>query len=159
MTLRIVERPAQIVVGLQIRTTPMSPEIPALWPKFVPRMDEIGNISEPRVSYGVMRNEAAPAMVLHYMAAVPVSAGGIVPAGMEILELPAGRYAMFSYPLSGLSQGFREIFERLLPSSDHLQIPGQPYFERYGASFDPGNPGSAVEIYLPVRRRDTEQTR
>jgi predicted transcriptional regulator YdeE len=117
-------------------------------------MGEIENISEPRVSYGVMRNEAAPAMVLHYMAALPVSAGGSVPAGMQILNLPAGLHAVFSYPLSGLSKGFREIFERLLPSSDYVQLSGQPYFERYGAWFDPANPASAVEIYLPVRRRD-----
>ncbi|MEO8064561.1 MAG: GyrI-like domain-containing protein [Pseudomonadota bacterium] len=158
MTLKIVERPAQIMVGLQIRTTPMSPEIPALWPKFVPRIDEIANSNEARVSYGVMRHEAGPPRVLHYAAAVSVSAAGPIPAGMESLTLPAGMYALFSYPLSGLSKGFQEIFERLLPSSGYAQLPGQPFFERYGAAFDAGNPASQVEIYVPVRRRDVQLT-
>ena len=133
--------------------------IPALWPKFVPRMHEIANANEPRVSYGVMRHEEGPVMVLHYLAGVSVSAADALPTGMQSLLLPAGSYAVFSYPLSGLSKGFREIFERLLPSSDYAQISGQPYFERYDASFDPGNPASAVEIHLPVRRRDALPTR
>ena len=152
-TLKLIERPAQIVVGLLIHTKPMSPQIPALWPRFVSRLGEIANANEPRVSYGVMTHDAVPEMVLHYMAAVSVSAAGKVPNGMTSLTLPAGSYAVFSYPLSGLGRGFGEIFDRLMPASGHVQIAGQPIFERYDAAFDPANPASAVEIYLPVRAR------
>ena len=52
--MKIIDRPALTVVGLQIRTTPMSPDIPALWPRFVARIPEIEPVLEPRVSYGVM---------------------------------------------------------------------------------------------------------
>ena len=54
MALQTLERPALSVVGMHIETRPLSPEIPALWPKFVARIDEIASIQEPRVSYGVM---------------------------------------------------------------------------------------------------------
>jgi AraC family transcriptional regulator len=152
MTLKTLERPAVTVIGLTISTQPMSPDIPALWPKFVARIPEIQNPLEPEVSYGVMRYGEGPPQVLHYMAAVPVAPTNPVPAGMTRLTLPAGTYAEFRYPLSGLKQGFCEIYERLLPASDYAQTPG-PFFERYGADFDPGDPQSAVEIYLPVRPR------
>jgi AraC family transcriptional regulator len=152
MTIQTLERPALTVVGLAIKTKPMSPEIPALWPRFVARIDEIENLLEPRVSYGVMRYEEGATPVLHYMAAVSVAAGGKAPDGMTALILPAGTYARFSYPLSRLGEGFAEIHGRLLPSSPFVQAEGH-FFERYDEAFDPGNPQSAVEIYLPVRRR------
>jgi len=149
--LKTLERPAITVVGLAIRTRPMSPDIPALWPKFVARIHEIENLSEPRVSYGVMRHGGGDMEDLHYMAAVAVSNASRIPAGMESLTIPAGAYATFRYPLSGLARGFGEIFGKLLPSSGCNQAPG-PYFERYDEAFDPGNPNSEVEILIPVRR-------
>ncbi len=150
MTLQIIERQALQVIGLAIRTRPMSPDIPALWPKFVARIDEIEHSAEPSVSYGVMRGEGD---TLYYMASVSVSQSGTVPSGMERMVIPAGKYAMFSYPLSGLGKGFGEIFDKLLPASGCEQIPGQPLFERYDENFDPGNPASAVRIGIPVRRK------
>lgn len=148
MTIKIVERPTLIVVGMQIRTRPKSPEIPALWPKFVPRIDDIEHALEPQVSYGVMWIGESME-VLHYMAAISVSKLGRVPEGMSSLTLAAGKYASFRYPLSGLAQGFGEIFNRLMPASAFVQAKA-PFFERYDETFDPGNPQSLVEICLPV---------
>ena len=149
MTMKTVDRNALHVVGMTIQTRPLSPEIPALWPKFVARIGEIQGQAEPRVSYGVMRGDAK---VLHYMAAVSVSDTGPVPPGMTRLTIPAGTYAAFRYPLSGLGRGFSEIFEQLLPKSGYVQIEGQPLFERYDEAFDPGNPASGVDIFVPVRQ-------
>jgi AraC family transcriptional regulator len=150
--MKILDRAALIVVGQQIRATPMSPDIPALWPRFVARIPEIGTVLEPRVSYGVMHNQAADGSSFDYLAAVSVEPAARVPEGMTRLELPAGRYACFSYPLSGLGEGYGEIFERLLPASDFVQAAG-PMFERYGEDFCPDEPASAVEIWLPVKPR------
>jgi AraC family transcriptional regulator len=66
--------------------------------------------------------------------------------------VPAGTYASFSYPLSGLGKGFGEIFNRLLPESGYVPTPAAS-FERYDEKFDPANPQSAVEILIPVRKR------
>lgn len=149
MTLKIVERPAFTVVGMEIVTRPKSPDIPGLWPRFVARIDEIRDMREPKVSYGVMWNGESMD-VLHYLAAVSVAKPARVPQGMTMLALPAGTYATFSYPLSGLAQGFGEIFDRLLPQSGHRHAPA-PFFERYDEAFDPGDPASLVEICLPIR--------
>lgn len=152
MTIQTIERTALTVVGLAIETRPMSPEIPALWPRFMARIDEIENTLEPRVSYGVMRYEPGATPVLHYLAAVSVAKTGRVPQGMTSLTLLAGTYARFAYPFDRLGEGFGEIFDRLLPSSPFVQAEGH-FFERYNEAFDPDNPGSVVEIYIPVRRK------
>lgn len=151
--IHVVERPALTVVGLAIQTRPMSPDIPALWPKFVARIPEIRDPLEPQVSYGVMQFREGTPAPLFYLAAVSVSSHEPVPHGMQSLVLAGGPYARFQYPLGDLGKGFGEIFTRLLPSSDYRQAAG-PFFERYDENFDPGNPGSLVEIYLPVRGRE-----
>jgi AraC family transcriptional regulator len=148
MTIEIVQRPAFHVVGMSIRTKPQSPEIPALWPKFVARTQEIEGRTEPRVTYGVMRHE--PPDTLLYIAGAAVPAGTRAPVGMEIHEVAAGSYARFQYPLSRIGEGFGEIFSRLLPSSGYVQAPGFS-LERYGESFDPQDRESMVEILIPVR--------
>jgi len=152
MAIKIVERPATTVVGLSIETLPKSPEIKALWPKFVARIAEIEGQSEPRVAYGVMRHVEREAEALEYMAGVAVRKTDRVPKGMARHELPAGSYAVFRYALSGLPRGFDEIFNRLLPQSDYVQGPG-PLFERYDESFNPADANSLVEIGIPVRRK------
>lgn len=152
MTLQIIDRPATTVVGLLIHTQPMSPDIPALWPRFVERLGEIAHPLEAQVTYGVMQTPDGDMTRLSYMAAVTVSAPGPVPEGMATLELPAGAYARFVYTLPTLAAGFGEIFERLLPASGWVQRPG-PYFERYGPDFSPDEPASPVEIWLPVAPR------
>jgi AraC family transcriptional regulator len=149
MTLKIDERAALTVVGMEIATRPMSADIPALWPKFVARIDEIQDSREPKVSYGVMWHGESMG-TLHYMAAVSVAKPGRVPKGMTLLILPAGKYTSFRYPLSALAKGFGEIFNRLLPSSGCAQAPG-PFFERYDEAFDPRNSSSLVEICLPIK--------
>lgn len=150
MTMNIIERPAVTMVGMAIRTKPMSAEIPALWPRFVARIGEIAHPAEDRVTYGVMRHE--PPDALYYLAAIAVTSPGKVPAGMDCVVLPASTYATFRYPLSDLGRGFGEIFDRLLPSSGYVQVPGQPLFERYDEAFCPEVPASLVEIGIPVRR-------
>jgi len=152
MTLKIFERPAFTVVGMEIVTRPRSPDIPGLWPKFVARIDEIENMREPMVSYGVMWNGGSRD-VLHYLASAAVAKPARVPQGMTMLTLPAGTYASFSYPLSQLGNGFGEIFGRWLPASGYAQALG-PFFERYDETFNPGNADSMVEICLPIKKRD-----
>jgi AraC family transcriptional regulator len=150
MAIEIVERPAFVVVGMSILTLPKSPDIPKLWQKFVPHMDEIPGRTEPDVTYGFMHHQ--PPDSLFYMSAVAVAPPGLAPQGMEIREVPASSYARFRYPLSRLGEGFNEIFGRLLPASGHVQGQG-PLLERYDENFCPEDANSLVEILVPLKGR------
>ena len=71
MTLKIEERPALTVVGMEIVTQPKSAEIRALWPKFVARIGDIQDPREAMVSYGVMWHGESM-HVMHYIKAVNI---------------------------------------------------------------------------------------
>ena len=146
----IVQREAFHLVGVRIRTTPMAEEIPALWQAFVPRMREIVSMAEPRVSYGLMENFDPVSVAFDYVAAMSVLSVDLVPDGLEALTVAAGLYARFDATLGTLGEVFGVIF-RKWPLAGRYEQTRSPYFERYGPAFDQVDPGSPVEIYIPVR--------
>jgi AraC family transcriptional regulator len=142
-----IKKSAFTVVGLHLHTKPKSPEISKLWDKFVPRMNELQNISEPYTSYGVM---AGVADGLDYMAGNPVSEVTELPAGMSRWDIAEATYAVFEATLLTLPETFDTIFGTWLPTSEYKQGSG-PLLERYGETFSPDNP--VVSIYIPVTKK------
>ena len=152
MTPEIVVRPAVIVVGMRIRTQPMSPEIAALWPRFVARIPEIAHPAQSHVSYGVMAPVGAETAALDYLAGIAVHDAEAVPPGLSSWTIPAGTWALFRCRLDSLPLGYAGIFDEWLPASTFTQAPG-PLFERYDEAFDPARADSLVEIGVPVNRQ------
>ena len=144
----IVAQPALRLVGLRIRTQPMSPEIPALWPRFVPRIGEIAAV-EPGVTFGAMQDAGGG---LLYLAGVHVDDGATVPAGMTALAMPAGDVAVFEFPFADIGQAYPFIFGTWLPDSGYEQD-ARPLLERYGTDFHPDQPASPMQVRVPVRPR------
>ena len=148
----IVQQPALRLVGLQIRTRPMAPEIPALWPRFVARMPEVAPVLEPGVTYGAMQVPGDAPETLLYLAAVPVAPDAAVPDGMTALAVAAGAHAVFEFAFKDIGSVYPFIFETWLPASGYVQA-AAPLLERYGADFNPANPASRMQVRLPVRPR------
>ena len=148
---QIVNKPAFTIVGLRLETQPMSAEIPQLWQTFGPRMDEVPNVVEPHVSYGLMEMDEAQNRLI-YMAGLAASDATNVPAGMTSWQVPATTYAVFETTLPAIGDTFVYIFDTWLPTAGYRQVAG-PHFERYGERFDPGDPASTLEIYVPVEKK------
>jgi PhnB protein len=149
---QFVDKPAFTVVGMLIHTRPMAQEIPALWGQFAPRMEEVQYMAEPHVSYGLMDNFDSALGKLDYMAGIAVKKVGALPARMTRWDAPANTYAVFETTLPTIGHTFDYIYNTWLPTSDYQQAPG-PYFERYGATFNPGDPTSKLSIYIPVKKK------
>ena len=145
---QFVTKPAFAVVGLLLHTKPMAPEIPQLWDKFVSRIDEIPHVAEPHVSYGLMENFDQMTR-LDYMAGVSVETVDKLPEGMSQWNVPANTYAVFESTLATIGDTFGYIYNTWLPSSGYRQASGS-YFERYGETFSPENPG--LSIYIPIAK-------
>jgi predicted transcriptional regulator YdeE len=107
MQTTIVTRPAFKVVGIRIRVKAMSPEIPALWGRFVPRIAEIRNPAEPDVAYGLMGNFDEATQMLDYMAGISVTDPAEIPEGMEAWEVPAATCAVFETNLATIHETVR----------------------------------------------------
>lgn len=147
---QLMTKPAFTVVGLLIRTKPMTQEIPELWARFVPRLDEIQQVAEPHVSYGVMAHFDQEMSELDYMAGNAVERVVDLPAGMSRWDIPANTYAVFETTLATIGETFGYIYGTWLPTSGY-QHAAAPYFERYGETFSPDNP--ALSIYIPVEKK------
>jgi AraC family transcriptional regulator len=145
---QFVTKPAFTVVGLLLHTQPMTPEIPQLWDKFVPRIDEIQHGAEPHVSYGLMESFDQMSR-LDYMAGVSVETVDGLPEGMAQWNVPANTYAVFETTLSTIGDTFGYIYNTWLPTSGYRPAVGA-YFERYGETFSPENP--SLSIYIPIAK-------
>lgn len=145
----IVTKPAFTVIGLLLHTKPMATEIPQLWDKFVPRMDEIAHVAEPHVSYGLMQHDGSMTQ-LDYMAGSSVTQADEVPAGMVRWDVPANTYAVFETNIATIGETFGYIYNTWLPTAAYQPV-AAPYFERYGEKFSPDNP--VLAIYIPVQKK------
>ncbi|HEY9029549.1 MAG TPA: GyrI-like domain-containing protein, partial [Burkholderiaceae bacterium] len=103
MTPSIVAQPALRLAGLQILTKPMSPEIPALWLRFAPRMPEITSPAEPGVTIGAMQHAGEN---LVYLAGIELAPGAAPPADMSQVAVPAGDYAVFEFPFGDIGKAY-----------------------------------------------------
>lgn len=146
---KIVSKPTFTVVGMKFRGKPEGGEIPALWREFNPRVREIRYLSESDNFYGVMDNYDEKTGQFDYVSAAEVSKVVDVPEGMMSWDVPANKYAMLEFKFSEIRQAFQNIY-RWIPDSGNERAPG-PEFEYYPSEFNPDNPDSMMQIYIPIK--------
>lgn len=87
-------------------------------------------------------------------AAVEVEDFDEVPNGLETYTLQGGLYAVFIY--KGRARDFaptwQYIFRQWLPHSAY-QLDQREHFELLGENYDPNDPHSEEEVWIPVRKR------
>ena len=147
---KIVNREAFTVVGIKYRGTNEQNEIPQVWQALMPRVPEIKNITKPDVAYGISGNLDQASGEFDYVAGYEVSAVEDIPEGMVRWEIPAGAYAVFSTTLPAIGETFTHAYKTWLPQSGH-QATGGPDFELYDRHFDPQNPNSTFDLYIPLK--------
>ena len=67
---------------------------------------------------------------------------GNVPDGMEVLEIPAAKYAIFTLDSQRMNDLWRYIFEEWFPGSSYRHDDEKCNFEVYS--------GNVMQIYVPV---------
>jgi predicted transcriptional regulator YdeE len=147
---RIVERAAFTVVGLHYRGKNENNEIPQMWQAFGPRVGEIPHMAQPHVAYGISANMDESTGEFDYIAGFEVSGAEDLPEGMVRWDVPAGTYAVFSTTLPGIGETFRHAYHTWMPQAGY-QSTGGPDFEVYDERFDPEDPDSEFDLYIPIK--------
>jgi predicted transcriptional regulator YdeE/DNA-binding transcriptional MerR regulator len=150
---KIVTKPAFKAVGLSYIGKNQTGEIPQMWGRFIPRLNEPRRIN-PQSSYGLCFSspEGAGEGEFEYVAAVEVADDQQIPAGMVYREVPELKYAVFTHhgPLEGLGQTYEYIYTNGLAQAG-LQIHPDKYdMEVYTADFIPGSADSKLYIYVAI---------
>jgi AraC family transcriptional regulator len=149
---KIVERGAFHVVGITQRFTPGKIDgIALLWDRFIQRAGEIADVV-PGVHYGIGvddRRDGDPGFL--YTAGMGVATVGNVPTGMNVVTVPAGRYAVFTHrgPVTHFAKTIVAVWNQWLPQSG-LKARPAPDFESYDRRFKLNSPDSEVDLYVPI---------
>lgn len=155
---RIERLPERYFVGLETTFFSVDSErnniaetLPELWAAFEPRMPEIRS-QVPGFAYGIIRQTEEKTDHLRYLAACQVPTAQVdIPSGMQLLTLPARRYARFTHhgDTHLINNTVNYIYSSWLLSSPYKHSLGAD-IEEYGSEFVPGSADSKVDYLVPL---------
>jgi predicted transcriptional regulator YdeE len=140
----------RVVAGLnETYTFESRVNIPKQWDRFAPQLGNVPGQAGPD-AYGVSWNYQ-PGSGFDYLAGVAVADAESLPADLAHVELPAGRYVVFTHRdhIATLPRTIDTIWMKWVPDSG-LQLADAPTFERYTERFDPATGKGDVEIWIPL---------
>ena len=143
---------ALTVIGLLVHARGGETDLSAVWGDLGRRAGEIRPRAAPQAALGVTFNFQPAAREFDYLAGFPVEPGASPPPGMASIEIPAQTYAVFPCTLKTLMQAIHQANHVWLPASAY-EHSGGPELEYYGDEFDPADPASRMDFYVPVRAR------
>jgi AraC family transcriptional regulator len=146
---KVMDREGFTVIGMKYRGKNENNEIPQLWQELGPRVEEIKNMVGAQVAYGICANTDMATGEFDYIAGFEVSSAEALPEGMVSFEVPGGRYALFTTTLPKIGETFHNAYQAWLPQAGY-QPTGGPEFELYDERFDPQDPDSTFELYIPI---------
>jgi AraC family transcriptional regulator len=149
MEIRIVEREAFTVVGMKYRGKNENNEIPQMWQALGPRTGEIKQMTGEQIAYGISANMDMETHEFDYVAGFRVNSAKEVPEGMVAFEVPKARYAVFTTTLPKIGETFQNAHHTWLPEAGQRPT-GGPELELYDEQFDPQDPHSEFEVYIPI---------
>jgi AraC family transcriptional regulator len=158
MDVRIEQMSPRILVGNRVRMNYSGNKTFELWRGFMPNRNRIaGRKGEDLFSVSVFTGEdhfanLTAETMFDKWAAAEVTEPFVVPDGMESLTLTGGTYAVFTY--RGRASEFQKVFGYIL--GEWMPVSGfQPdhreQFEILQPGYDPNNPESTEEIWIPVK--------
>jgi AraC family transcriptional regulator len=154
---KIVTREAQAAIGMGGAFEPKSLwSINKLWNEFLKRTSELQDV-QPGYALGICASELpgiskAESNQIAYVAAMPVYSCEHVPPGMMTVQLPAGKYAVFTHSgaLAELPKTIDYIWGDWVPNHKDILNEG-PDFELYDERFNGTTLSGEIDIYLPLK--------
>ena len=151
--------PAKTIAGQKLNMSFSQNKTGALWQGFTPRRAQIRNQLN-AILYSLevyppgFFDDFKPTNEFEKWAGVEVKDDTDQPAGIELLTIPAGQYAVFTHrgPASAGPQTYQYIFGVWLPDSDYI-IDDRPHFALMDEKYKHEQPDSEEDIYIPVKPR------
>ncbi len=156
MFLRIETFPATRLVGKRLEMSFANNRTFELWKGFMPRRHELANIRNADLFslqiYPKGFDYSDELQTFEKWAAISVGAEEAIPDGMEAIEIPSGKYAVFLHTGSPdtAAATFGYIFNHWLPNSG-FEVDDRPHFEILGKNYKNGSVDSEEEVFVPVR--------
>ena len=163
MEQRIEKLTEKKLVGIRTKMSLTNNKTGELWRTFMPRREEIMNqvttdlfsmqVYDPSYDF----KNFDPGAMFEKWAAVEVADFDTIPDGMECHRLPGGLYAVFIHRGAAATgaKTFQYIFGTWLPASPY-SLDTRPHFEILGAKYKNNDPASEEEVWIPIRKKESE---
>jgi len=143
-----------VAIGIKETFNHDNAKIGQLWDQLVSRMHEIPNIKN-KEAFGICKEIWIDGKIqdeFSYMAAVPVESNAIAPEGMEKIEIPSAKFAVFTHkgPLKTFGKTNQYIWSIWLPQSGKELGPTYD-IEMYPSDFNPDAKETTIEVWLPIK--------
>lgn len=159
MTPEILTLPAITLVGIPMKMSIANDQTQRLWQAFMPQRTEIDGVETENEYYSVQvypqdyfAGPFSPEKKFVKWAAVAVRYAEDLPVDMDVLELPAGRYARFTHrgPASEFFKTAQYIYGTWLAESNE-QLAHAPHFQIMGEKYlGHDNPDSEEDVFVPL---------
>lgn len=152
---QIVHFQESTFVGISRSFSLIDYQVSELWQSFMPRCYEIQNTVGSDL-YNVQVNPENynfdPAVVFQKWAVKAVTSIENLPEGMQVLTIPAGHYAVFTYRGDGsnIADFYRTIYSQGLPQAG-LCWENRPQFEVLTEKYKKNSPESEELVYIPIQ--------
>lgn len=130
-----------------------------LWQAFVPAWKSRPDLARPECySVEVYPEDYFkgfdPSKPFEKWAAIEITEQKEIPNTWEVIEVPEGLYAVFSYKgkSSEVHQLYQYIFTTWIPDSDYF-LDNRPHFAVMGEKYRNDDPDSEEEIWIPIQRK------
>lgn len=142
------------LVGLQQKMSYAKDTTASLWGTFMPRRKEIKkSIDNNFYSLQIYPADFFSSFDVHKeftkWAGMQVQDEQEIPTEMNLLTVPAGKYAVFTHKGPATSI-FQQIYGEWIPNSEY-ELDHRPHFEVLGEDYKKGDPNSIEEIWIPIK--------
>lgn len=137
--------------GLSIHFNPDTEDnsnIKALWPNFLAQ-EGPSALNNPNPTYGIFSCNQK-----RYWGTREVSSQAPVPEGFSRVDIPAGKYAVFTHlgPISRIKDTIEYIYRQWLPKQTTMKRGDTDVeFEKYDQRFKMEEPDSQFEYWIPIQ--------
>ena len=139
-------------VGVDTSVSNAPRDCPDIWKEFMSNYKQIEHYIGGMKNYGVTTTKNVNMCTFRYTASAEVSEKGIVPEGMEFIEIPKSNYLIFEHKgkLDKLGQTYGQIME-FLPTTGKKQNP-ELWIEFYDHRYHGDKEESVFEIWIPLKQ-------
>ncbi|CAN5664737.1 hypothetical protein BH10BAC5_BH10BAC5_28740 [soil metagenome] len=142
-------------VGMKVTGQNMNNEISNMWKEYFSKSQSLKNVKEGGYYYGVCSpmSQNTKEKGFDYIACREVNNFNDVPEGMVTVDIPEGKYAMFTYKgnIMKISTIYNYIFGEWVKKTDMKPDNDRNDFELYDERFKGEEDDSELDIYIPIK--------
>jgi predicted transcriptional regulator YdeE len=149
---KIISKAGFKVIGIESRINIKEADYEAIWlKKFKSRQSDITPLANGNGDYGIFHKFYEDGLI-GYLVGSEVSDVANIPEGLNLLNIPEAKYAVFECNSQTIGKTWPYIHETWLPQSSEYAMGNSPVFEFYPKGY--AQEAESILIHIAVRKKN-----